>query len=214
MYKYDEHDVERFWAKVDKNGPVIYEELGACWVWTGCIAQGYGKFRLPYCSPVQANRFSLFLAIGEFEGVARHKCDNRACVRPSHLEPGSQKDNNTVKRNRFKNQFTTEQVIQMRREAPNYTTKELAKKYNTSESNIRNAVQGITYYWVAEPPSRTKEAEHFGPLSPEIVKDIRAELQKGVWGVGNRMAKKYGLDVSVVSRIRSGEVYDHPDYYP
>lgn len=26
---------QRFWAKVDKNGPVVRPELGPCWIWTG-----------------------------------------------------------------------------------------------------------------------------------------------------------------------------------
>jgi len=38
---------DRFWAKVDKNGPVPAHrpELGPCWIWTAArFKRGYGKF--------------------------------------------------------------------------------------------------------------------------------------------------------------------------
>ncbi len=37
---------QRFWAKVDKNGPVSAHapSLGQCWLWTGCVLNGYGQF--------------------------------------------------------------------------------------------------------------------------------------------------------------------------
>ena len=38
---------ERFWAKVDKNGPTMPHMQTQCWVWTaGCIGDGYGRFRI------------------------------------------------------------------------------------------------------------------------------------------------------------------------
>jgi hypothetical protein len=37
---------DRFWSKVDKNGPlpVTNPELGPCWLWTACCwKSGYGR---------------------------------------------------------------------------------------------------------------------------------------------------------------------------
>src|SRR5687768_1246351 len=44
--------VERFWSKVNRNGPIPSHcpELGRCWLWTGCIVARYGQISLghPY----------------------------------------------------------------------------------------------------------------------------------------------------------------------
>ena len=77
----------RFWGKVDKSGE--------CWNWTGSRKpQGYGQFNISGV-PRYAHRVSYELAFGRIPAGAliRHKCDNPLCVRPSHLEPGDQKQN-------------------------------------------------------------------------------------------------------------------------
>lgn len=81
----------RFWPKVNKRGPIsdFRPDLGPCWVWTGCLATGYGRFLDDDHNIVQAHKFSLFLANG-IEPPADldidHLCRNRACVNPAHLE--------------------------------------------------------------------------------------------------------------------------------
>jgi len=80
---------ERFWAKVDKNGPVPAHrpDLGPCWVWTGARSRGYGILRLNYKN-IRAHIMSFTWEYGETpEGQELdHLCRNRACVRPTHLE--------------------------------------------------------------------------------------------------------------------------------
>jgi hypothetical protein len=87
---------ERFWAKVDKNGPVVKSELGPCWLWTaGTTDGGYGKFNPTARRTVLAHRFSYELEIGPIpDGLTLdHLCRNRPCVRASHLEPTTQRVN-------------------------------------------------------------------------------------------------------------------------
>jgi hypothetical protein len=90
--------VARFWAKVNKNGPVPSHcpELGACWIWTGfCDADGYGHFKWGDRSP-GAHRVSWQIHYGpvpEDKPCVLHRCDNPSCVRSDHLWIGTNADN-------------------------------------------------------------------------------------------------------------------------
>jgi len=81
---------ERFWEKVNKNGPIPAHrpELGPCWVWTAAKMEGYGAFPLSGGRNVHAHIVSFTWEYGDIpEGFERdHLCRNRACVRPDHLE--------------------------------------------------------------------------------------------------------------------------------
>jgi hypothetical protein len=85
---------ERFWPKVNKDGPLPEErpELGPCWVWTGFIDKaGYGRIQMGRrTDPVgYAHHVVLDLVgIPVPAGYERdHLCRRRSCCRPDHLEP-------------------------------------------------------------------------------------------------------------------------------
>lgn len=87
---------ERFWAKVDRNGPVPESapHLGPCWVWTGRLHLGYGTFSAQ-SRHYRAHRFSYELHVGPIPDglVLDHLCRAKHCVNPSHLEAVTQAEN-------------------------------------------------------------------------------------------------------------------------
>lgn len=88
--------MERFWLKVDKNGPIPESrpELGPCWIWIGSRqGKGYGTFRIG--SRTDGSRRSVLAHKFLFETIhgavptgleLDHLCRVRACVNPDHLE--------------------------------------------------------------------------------------------------------------------------------
>lgn len=84
--------VERFWSYVDMTGP--------CWLWTRhCNAGGYGAFWfeeqcwLAHRLAWHLTHTPLSTGTSGGENCILHRCDNRPCVRPSHLFCDSQTQN-------------------------------------------------------------------------------------------------------------------------
>lgn len=88
--RYDLATGARFWAKVDKNGP-IHPKLGSrCWLWTGLARRGYGQFRIGG-RRVPAHRvayeLTTFYVLGPLQ--IDHRCHRRLCCNPEHLRPAT-----------------------------------------------------------------------------------------------------------------------------
>lgn len=95
-------DIARFWAKVKREGGA-----NGCWVWTGALRSGYGKFRIGE-KLYSAHRVAHHLVEGPLPvGLVLdhgHVCSNRRCVRPSHCEKvtfGVNSARSNVKRGRI-----------------------------------------------------------------------------------------------------------------
>lgn len=89
--------MNRFWAKVDKDGPTMDHMETPCWVWTAAKLKKskYGVIRVAG-KTVYAHRLSweLFSEEAIPHGMKiDHRCRHTSCVNPEHLRLATQKQN-------------------------------------------------------------------------------------------------------------------------
>jgi uncharacterized protein (DUF433 family) len=145
---------ERFMRRVNKNGKVVSESLGNCWEWLGGkYNTGYGQLIRNIWGEETTHRWSY----KHFHNVeltsdilVRHRCDNRICVNPNHLEEGTKQQNiqDMIDRHpqpcgRKFNKEQVEEILMYRSLGMIY--KDIAEHYGVSRRTIEKLCLGKTY---------------------------------------------------------------------
>lgn len=139
---------ERFWALV---GRATDHE---CWPWNGGRSKiGYGQHSVRGMHH-RAHRVAYMLSKGPIPADLHvlHKCDNRACCNPKHLEAGTVQQNNAHRDAQLKctkgerhhsARLKEPQVLEIL--ASNERPCVLAKRYGVYHSAIQDIRRGITW---------------------------------------------------------------------
>lgn len=136
----------------------VRKEVQGCWIWQGAISpSGYGRIKIGG-KVRQAHRVAYEAWVGLIpEGlVLMHLCDEKRCVQPEHLIPGTPRENalDAVAKGRHRPfrccgsenanaKLTEVQVIRIRKEVASNAwgiQASLARKYGVTPATIWDVV--------------------------------------------------------------------------
>jgi HNH endonuclease len=124
-----------------------------CWLWTAAVSgNGYGAY-WDGVRNVPAHRavYEFFRGpLPEPDLNLCHHCDNPLCVNPTHLFPGTQRDNiqdslrkGRQRRNIWSTRLDVDQVIEIRhRAATGESRRRLAHEYGLAYSSMTQVING------------------------------------------------------------------------
>lgn len=163
----DQGDVPYLIARFMKGFALEKKGKEFCWNWAGSRDEkGYGMFRISPLKTFRAHRFSFLIFIGALnkEQIICHRCDNPACVNPSHLFQGTHQDNVTdcINKNRRANlsgpshgnaKLDWPDIERIRRiHLEGVPQRQIATEYGVSQSCVWNIVKEIT--WANKEPAQ------------------------------------------------------------
>ena len=156
MSKYNIKDIshiDREYVASKLNAKSVQISESGCIIWTGAMSSnGYGSMTIDGARH-STHRLAYYAFVGELPKVSRvlHSCDVRCCINPSHLRAGSNSENqiDRLKRGRHhKTSLTESDVLAIRKEPRSLTSKEVAKKHNTTTAAVHQIRNGSSWAWL------------------------------------------------------------------
>lgn len=227
---------DRFWPKVNKDGPVPDHcpEVGQCWTWTGArLPDGRGTFsyegRTRYAHVV-----AYILTTGHEPPpetpFITHACDGIyiGCVRPAHLMPDTHRGNMAQMTERSRSTRGTRHgaaklsdavvgEIRERYAAGGISQRALGLEYGVTNSLISMIIQGKRWKHLAGRREKTgntrgtaaKGARHWHAKFTEVqVIDIRARYLAGCISQKD-LAVEFNVRQTTISEIVRGKRWGH-----
>jgi len=171
----DDHEVARFWSKVDKTPG--FGKNGDCWRWTASTSStGYGQWvrgKKGEQKSYRAHRIAYFLTTGKSPTkILCHTCANKLCVNPDHTYQGTHTDNmydalrdgargellppkefhhvwkdeSRVGERHYNAKLDPKKVRQIRRWAQQRVPhREIGRRYGLSKGAVDGVLRGITW---------------------------------------------------------------------
>lgn len=187
-----------------------------CWPWISYFdGRGYGMFRIGK-QQFRAHRISYEIYQGKIPGgkLVRHKCDNKSCVNPNHLEPGTDADNShdMVLRNRSTKgeinpmskitENDVRDIVKLR--ASGMTQKEVGNIFGVTRANVSCIDRGISW---AQTSGMTKQTSK---QTIRATKELAREIYE--YRLCNKMslsklAQKFNLSKAIIHAILSKKTW-------
>ena len=215
-----------FWLHVIKHDK--------CWLFEPVSPQGYGVFSFDGQSCF-AHRFSLIQNLGfpsNREMYVRHKCQNKNCVNPQHLEWGTQEEN---RRDQWRDETHTraksrgeknrnsklseEQVLDILKEwhSTDISMNLIAKKYGVSKATISAIGNNKTWKYLSREHFKENVERSTVRRGERIVNSTLSGLQVlkiiELLVTGElshrQISAKYGVDQSTISVIKTRGIWAH-----
>ncbi len=188
----NQKQIETFWSKVNKSGPILPNMTTNCWVWTASkLPAGYGVAHFRQEKTRLAHRLSWEMAHGPIpDGMCVcHKCDNPPCVRPDHLFLGTTLDN------------TYDKVLKRRHPHGDSSFARL---------HPDKLPRGTNHYSKVHPEKVARgEAKSQAKLTLQKVNEIRTRYAAG--GVTQqKLATEFGVSFQNIQKVVSGKSWQQP----
>jgi hypothetical protein len=219
-----EKEINGYWCNVNRKGIRFIKDEKGCRIRThgatnrdGYPTTSYKGKTLNLCRVMYETVYGL-IPPGM---VVRHKCDNRQCINPEHLEVGTHADNvkdmdqrgrRAVGERNNQAKLTEAAVLVIKGSDTN--AKELAEKFGVGVDAINRVRQGKTWTHVGEkitpPAPKTMDEERIQKLRQSGICKLTENKAREIRSsdeLSCDLARKYGVSKATIRRVRQGVIW-------
>lgn len=172
----------------------MIDPVTGCWNWTGKPTWvGYGQFQWDgYVAPAHRHAYLEFKAELEAGEVVKHRCDNKLCCNPDHLDAGTQRDNVIEMRMRCPPKSALDDATVLAIFADKRKTRIVAEEYGVSGPRVSSIRCGKSYCYLTG--YDTRRARQLPPV------DLRRITFAGKTQSAREWSLELGLSAGTVGR--------------